>query len=64
MIFLLNILRGPLKYMEPSFRATVKVAPTYLYDIHAFVGATFTVALYFTVALNHANSYCFLNTRT
>lgn len=28
-----------------QLRATVKVAPTYLVDIQAFVGATFTVAL-------------------
>ena len=49
-------------------RATVKVAPTYMSDIQAFVGATFTVALtsrspllhsrpYFTVALTSRSPY-------
>jgi hypothetical protein len=30
-------------------RATVKVAPTYMFDTQAFVGVTFTVALTYII---------------
>jgi hypothetical protein len=43
--------RQHLREGDREVRATVKVAPTYMFDTQAFVGATFTVALTYVMGV-------------